>query len=102
MTEDVDIGLLRPATITLTIAKVFIVVMMVEVDLDHKRPATLPLTIVEFIILVLMVEVELGLKITSTFPLTIMEKELMLKGDVDIDLIPANTPPITQATVVYC
>ena len=55
--EDVDIGLLRPATLPLTIAEVIILVMMVEADLGHKRPDTISITIVDFFILVLMVEV---------------------------------------------
>ena len=39
--EVVVIGLLIPATITLVIADN----MLVEVDICHKKPATLPLTI---------------------------------------------------------
>ena len=41
--SDVYIGLLRPATIHLTIDEFIIVVTMIEVDLGLKRPATLPI-----------------------------------------------------------
>ena len=52
--EDVDIGLLRPSTLTFIISEFIIVVTMAEVDLGVKIPATLYPTIVKFIILVLM------------------------------------------------
>ena len=74
--------------------------MMLEVDIGHN--ATIPIEIVEFIILVLMVEVELGLKRPSTFTLTIVEQEVILKGDVDIGIIPAPLPCASQEVVVYC
>ena len=57
-------------------------------DLGHKRIATISLAIVDFIILLLMVELELGLKRPVTLPLTIVDQELMMKGEVDIGLIP--------------
>ena len=60
--EDVDIGLLIPATIPLAVADFIILVTMVDVDLGLKRPATISLKNFEFIILVLMLEVELGIK----------------------------------------
>ena len=43
--KNVDIGLLRPATLPLVIAEVIAVVRFVEVDLGHKRLAYLPLAI---------------------------------------------------------
>ena len=52
-----DIGILRPATITLTIVDVIMLVKMIEVYVGRKIPATISLSTVEFIILVLMVEV---------------------------------------------
>ena len=73
--EDVEIDLLRLATITLVTTEVIIVVMLVKVDVGYKRPNTLPLSIVD--------------------------KELMLKGELDIGLIPDTLPPITQVIVVY-
>ena len=68
VTEDVGIGLLIRANLTLAITEFIIVVPMVEVDLGIKRQATLFITIVVFIILVLMVKVELGIKRPSTVP----------------------------------
>ena len=100
VTEDVDIGLLRPATLPLAITEVIIVATMVEVDLGHKRPDTIYLKILEFIIMVLMVEVELGLKRPSTLPLTIVDKELTLKRDMDIGLRTATLPHASQEVVV--
>ena len=90
--EDMDICLLRPSTLSLSIASFFIFVMVVEVDLGIKITATIYLEILEFIILVLMVEVELGLKRPATLPLVIVEQELMLTGEVDIGLNPDTLP----------
>ena len=100
--EDVEIYLLRPATLPFAIAEFIIVVKMLEMYLGRKGPATIYLSIVEFIILVLVVEVELGLKIPATLPLAIVEQELMFTVEVDIGLIPATLPPITQVDLVYC
>ena len=100
--EDVEIGLLRPATLPLTIAEVIILVKMIEVDLGHKRPSAISLAIVEFIILMLMVEGELGLKRPAILPLAIVEQEFMLLGEVDIGLRPATLPCASQEVVVYC
>ena len=69
--SDVYIGLLRPATIHLTIEEFIIVVTMIEVDLGLKSPATLPISILEFIILVTMLEVDIGLKIPAILHLKI-------------------------------
>ena len=55
--EDVEIFLLRPATIPLAITYFIIVDMVLEVDLGIKIPASISLETVEFIILVLMLEV---------------------------------------------
>ena len=49
-----------------------------------------------------MVEVYIGLKIPSTIPITIVEQWVMLMVEVDICLIPATLPPITQETVIDC
>ena len=45
VSKDVDIGLLRPATLSLVVVEYIVVVMLVEVGLGHKKPATLPLAI---------------------------------------------------------
>ena len=42
-----DIGLLKPATLSLLIAEVVILDMLVEMDLDHNRPSTFTLAIIE-------------------------------------------------------
>ena len=57
----------------LTIAKVIIVLTILDVDLGIKRPATISLSIVDFIILVLTVEVGLGINRPATLPLKIMD-----------------------------
>ena len=100
--EDVEIGLSRADIIPLAIADFIIVMIMVYIYLGLKKPDTITLAIVEFIILVLTVELELGLNIPATLPLVIMEQELMLTGEVDIGLIPATLPPITQFALVDC
>ena len=74
VTKDVDIGLLRSATIHVVILEVIIVVILVEVNLGHKRPATIPLTIVY--------------------------QYIVLKGEVYICLRPVTINHITQVTVV--
>ena len=50
--EEVDIGLLRPDTITQLIAEVMIIGLL--------SPANLPLVILEDIIVVMLVEVDIG------------------------------------------
>ena len=76
--EDMDICLLIPANLLLSIVEFIIVVTMVEVDLGLKIPPTLNTTIVEFIIVVIkvvtMVEVDIGLKIPAPLPITIVEQ----------------------------
>ena len=78
--EDLDLGLMRPATpplkIVYFIAVVIKVVTMEELDICIKRPATIYLAIVEQV-LVVMVAVDIGLR-------------------------PATLPPITQVDVVDC
>ena len=44
--EDVEIGILQPATLPLVVTEVTIVVMLVEVDIGYNRPSTLPLLII--------------------------------------------------------
>ena len=97
-----DLGIKITATIYLAIAEVIILVMMVDMDTCHKRPDTISLAIGEFIILVLMVEVELGLNRPTTLPFTIVDKDLMLKGEVDIGLIPATITRAYQEVVLAC
>ena len=92
--KDMDIGLLISSTLHLVIAEV--------VDIGLLMPATLPLVIAEGVIVVMLVELDLGHNIPATIPITILEQELMLKGEVDIGLIPATLPLITQLNVVYC
>ena len=53
--ENVDIGLLRPSTLTLVIVDFIIVVTMVDVNKFLKRPATPLHAIVDFIIVVIKV-----------------------------------------------
>ena len=45
---------------------------------------------------------DLGLKRSATFPLAIWDKLLVVMVEVDIGLIPATLPPITQVIMVYC
>ena len=73
---------------------------MVEVDLGIKRPANISLTTVEFIIFLLAVEVGIGLNIPATLPVRIVDQESMLTGEVDIGLRPSTLSPITQVAVV--
>ena len=72
LTEEVDLGLKRPATLPISIMSCIVMViklvMMEDIYLCLKIPSTLPLTITE--------EVYLGLKITSTLPLKISQKDL--------------------------
>ena len=69
-----------------------------------KIPTTLTLLIVEFIIVMIKVvkiaEGDICLKITAIITLKIVDQELMLTGEVNIGLIPATLPPITQVIVV--
>ena len=71
LTEEVDLGLKRPATLPISIMACIVMViklvMMEDIYLCLKIPSTLPLTITE--------EVYLGLKITSTLPLKISQKD---------------------------
>ena len=50
----------------------------------------------------ILVEVDLGYKIPATNTIEIVEKELMLKGELDIVIKPATIPTINQVTVVDC
>ena len=102
MTEHSEIGLLRPATLSLKITDFIILVMMVEVDLGLKRPTNLSITVVDFIILGLMLYLELGIKRPDNPPLVIVERELMFMGDADIGLRPSIIPPTTQVNMVDC
>ena len=47
-----------------------------------------------------MLEVDIVIKIPDNIPPVIVDQELLLKGEVDISLIPATLPPITQVTIV--
>ena len=44
----------------------------------------------------------LSINIPDTIYFSIMDKLFMLIGEVDIDIIPATLPPITQLTMVDC
>ena len=48
--EDLDLDLLRKATLNIEIVEFITVMMMVEVDIGLKRPSTLPPAILEFFI----------------------------------------------------
>ena len=49
-----------------------------------------------------MLDVDIGIKVIVTLPLSIMDQELVFMVEVDIGLILATLPPITQVDVVYC
>ena len=100
--EDVAIGILRPVTLPIITSEFITVVNMVDADLGLKRPATIFIAIAELIILVLMVYVELGIKKPATLTLEIVEQDMMLMGDLNIDLRPETIPPITQAVMSDC
>ena len=89
-----DSGLLRPATLPQVIVEVM--------DIGILRPSTLSLVILGGVILVMLVEVDIGQTRPDTLLVAIREKELMLKGKLDIGLSPATIPTITHMTVVYC
>ena len=76
-----EIGTKRPATLSQVITEV--------VDVGQVWPATLLLVIAED----MFIEVDLGHKRPSTFSLEIGEEWLVCKGEVDISLWPATTPP---------
>ena len=44
----------------------------------------------------------MGLYRPDTLPFAIMEQELMVTGEVNICLIPATIPNITEVSMVYC
>ena len=50
----------------------------------------------------MLLEVNLGHKRPATITLVIGEQWLMLKGKVDIGLIPDTIPPITKLNMVDC
>ena len=92
--KEVDIGFLRPATITQVIAEV--------VGIGILRPSTIPLVITEYILVVMLVEVDIGHNRSDTLTLEIWEQDFMLKVEVDIGIRPYTLPPITPVTMVYC
>ena len=67
-------------------------------DVSQVLPETIPLVISEDI----FIEVYLDHKIPYNLPLEIGEQELILNGEVDIGLSPANIPPINNVNVVDC
>ena len=79
---------------------------MEDMDLGLKRPATLNISIMEFIVVVIKVvmmeEVDIGLKRPATITLEIMDQVFMVLEDVDIGIIPATIPTITQFGMVDC
>ena len=100
--EEVDTVILIPDNLHLETMEVIVVLKLLEMDIGHKIPATLSISIVDFIILVLMVEAEIGLKRPTTITISITDQELVLKGEVDICIIPATIPPIIQVNMVDC
>ena len=77
-----------------------------EMDLGLKKPATITLKTMEFIVkaigVVTMEEAELGLKRPATLTLSMVNEVLMVMGEVDIGIRPDDLPPITHVGVVYC
>ena len=69
--EDVNIGILIPATIPIVKLEFITAMMMKEMDLGIKRPGTIVIAIWWFIFFLLMVELGLGLKRPATLPLSI-------------------------------
>ena len=67
-------------------------------DVRQGLPETIPLVISGD----MFIEVYLGHKIPSNLPLEIGEQELILNGEVDIGLRPANITPINYVNVVDC
>ena len=102
--EDMEIGILTPKNIPLSIVEFIILVEMLDMDIGLNIPSNLPLKTVEFIILVIKVVtilyVDIDIKRPAALPLTIVEQEWMLKGKVDIGLITVTLPPITQVAVL--
>ena len=119
-----DIGLMRPDTLPLTIVKTLLMVVG-EVDMC-PIPSTIPpmtqvtmvdccvyllifvlfmklvTTMKEVIVGVMMENVELGLKRPATITLTTTEETVMVMREVDICLIPDPTPPIILVSLVDC
>ena len=113
--EVLDIGVNIPAIIppTIIITLVFLMMevleclrVMEDMDLVLNRPATLTISIMEFIVVVIKVvimdEVDIGIKRPATITLEIMDQVCMVLEDVDIGIIPATIPTITQFGMVYC
>ena len=95
--KDVRICLLIPSNIPLVIVEV-----MKDIDIGLLIPSTLPPVITEVIKVVMLIEVDLGHNLPDKIPLPIVKHELMLKGELDIGLIPYTIPTITQVTVADC
>ena len=75
---------------------------MENVEIGLLGPATLSLSIVEFIILVKIVELDIDLKRLATIHLVIVDQYLMLRKEVDLCIIQDNLTLITQLSVVDC
>ena len=90
MRKVLAIGLLRPATLPLLIVEVTVV--------DLLRPANIPLVMTDD----MLVDVYIGNKRPSTLSLAIKEQYLKLKGEVNIDLIPATITLINKVIMVDC
>ena len=52
--------------------------------------------------MVMVEDMDFGIKRPSTLIFKIMDKVLIVVGDVDIVIRPANLPPKTQFTMLYC
>ena len=50
----------------------------------------------------ILVDLDLGHKIPATLPLVILEHVLVLKGEVEIGLIPATLTTTTHVAVIDC
>ena len=78
---------------------------MEGVDIGILRPVTLHISITEFIIAVIevvtVVEADIGPKRSANIPLAIVDQLLMLMGELNICISPETLPTTTQMDVVY-
>ena len=113
--EVLGISIGRPAICppTIVMTMLFLMIKLLEclwvmegMDLGLKRPDNIPIVIMEFIVVLIevvtMKELDIGLKRLATPPIEIMDKELMLMGELDIDLRPSTITHITQVAMANC
>ena len=86
----VYIGIKRPLNLPQVLSEVM--------NVGQVLPATLPLIIAEN----MLISVDLGNNRPAALPIATRKQELMLKGGLDIGLIPSNIYPITKFKAVDC